>query len=60
MEEREAREQEEKRLTKLKEQEEEKQRKLQEHKLYLEQTASLPQEVCGSVSSELHKVGNRW
>jgi len=45
LEEREAREQEEKRLKKLREQEEEKQRKLQEHKLYLEQTASVPQEV---------------
>jgi cortactin len=45
LEEHEAREQEEKRLKKIREQEEEKQRKLQEHKLYLEQTASVPQEV---------------
>jgi len=47
LEERVAREQEEKRLKKLRDQEEEKQRKLQEHKLYLEQTASAPNEVCG-------------
>jgi hypothetical protein len=55
MEEREAFEREEKRLKKLLEQEQEEQRQLQEHKLYLEQTASrptsVPQEVSGSQTS---------
>lgn len=49
MEECEAREREEKRLKKLREQEEEEQRKLQEHKLYLEQTASQPKSVLQEV-----------
>jgi hypothetical protein len=61
LEEHEAREREEKRLRKLQQQEEEKQRKLQEHKLYLEQTASVPQEVCGSFSSDcMNCCGKNW